>query len=96
MRLIDADALKKEIRENDPFGGMNYELYIDHAPTIPSPRWVRCEDELPKEYDTVLAYVDPWHIVSASYSKYRGWKEADGFNVVGVTYWMPIEPPKEG
>ena len=49
MRLIDADALKKEIRENDPFGGMNYEWYIDHATTIDTAStWHRVADGLPK------------------------------------------------
>lgn len=60
MRLIDADALKKEIRENDPFGGMNYEWYIDHAPTIPTASpWHRVEskEDLPKENDTYIVYL---------------------------------------
>ena len=49
MRLIDADKLKEEIRENDLFGGMNYEWYIDHAPTIDTASpWHRVE-EPPKE-----------------------------------------------
>ena len=33
-RIGDLDRLKKEIRENDIMGGLNYEQYIDNAPTI--------------------------------------------------------------
>ena len=34
MRLIDADALEKEIREKDIMGGLNYSWYIQNAPTV--------------------------------------------------------------
>lgn len=91
MRLIDADALKKEIRENDPFGGMNYEWYIDHAPTIDTASpWHRVE-EPPKENG---AYAVCWK-GSNSWGKlfYCGeWLATPGTPF--PDYWMPIEPPK--
>ena len=34
MRLIDADALEKEIKEKDIMGGLNYRWYIQNAPTV--------------------------------------------------------------
>lgn len=36
MRLIDADALKKEFCK-DIMGGLNWERIIDNAPTVPLP-----------------------------------------------------------
>ncbi len=33
MRLIDADALKEEMKK-DIMGGLNYEWYINNAPTV--------------------------------------------------------------
>ena len=52
MRLIDADALIKEIKARNP-DDVSYEdawaiTCIEHAPTIePGPRWIPCEDRLP-------------------------------------------------
>lgn len=43
MRLIDADALKDAIR-TDIMGGLNYERFIDDAPTIDAVPVVRCKD----------------------------------------------------
>ena len=60
------------------------------------PHWVSVEDELPDTPRMVIAYVDQWHIFAAYHSSGGAWKQADGFTVVGVTHWMPIEPPKEG
>ena len=33
MRLIDADALEKELKK-DIMGGLNYRWYINNAPTV--------------------------------------------------------------
>jgi hypothetical protein len=56
--------------------------------------WHRVEEK-PKPFEMVIAYVDPWHIFAAYHNGHGDWKENDGFNVIGVRYWMPIEPPKE-
>lgn len=96
MRLIDADALKKEIRENDPFGGMNYEWYIDHAPTIDTAYpWHRVGDELPPPNKTVLV-CNIWRDVNGEPHKVI---TMDSFTISprdSVIAWMPLpEPPKE-
>ena len=59
------------------------------------PHWVSVKDELPDTPRMVIAYVDQWHIFAAYHSSRGEWKQADGFTVIGVTHWMPIEPPKE-
>lgn len=96
MRLIDADKLKEEIRENDPFGGMNYEWYIDHAPTIDTASpWHRVEDELPPPNKTVLV-CKIWRDVNGEPHKVI---TMDSFTISpsdSVIAWMPLpEPPKE-
>ena len=103
-RLIDADAnieTMKKCAEN-PENEQALLCYryaqriLEEAPTVPAaPRWVRCEDELPDTPRMVIAYVDQWHIFAAYHSSRGEWKQADGFTVIGVTHWMPIEPPKE-
>lgn len=67
MRLIDADALFKylplKVCVPCPFGEEKecrdcvvdkVMQRIEDAPTIPAPRWVRCEDEMPKSGTHVL------------------------------------------
>ena len=53
MRLIDADALKEMCVYASPCTSWEQESklidLIDAQPAIPAPRWVRCEDELPKQ-----------------------------------------------
>ena len=100
MRLIDADALKKEIRENDPFGGMNYEWYIDHAPTIPAaPRWRRVEEELPEPHKDVLVSgmeaINNSRVYKVMVNDNGTWRPTDYAPSIRWDYWMPIEPPKE-
>lgn len=91
MRLIDADKLKEEIRENDPFGGMNYEWYIDHAPTIDTASpWHRVE-EPPKEEGKYLVYDGRGNYHVAWWGPRLGWCYDPKF----FCYWMQIEPPKE-
>ena len=70
-----------------------------------APRWVRCEEELPKNVaNRVLVYcengatyvahyeggeTDMWYANAGTW-----WEELTGHRK--VTHWMPIEPPKEG
>lgn len=110
MRLIDADKLKEEIRENDLFGGMNYEWYIDHAPTIDTASpWHRVEDGLPDKVGSYLVYAPTYTGGSSSAKECKAgvmfarWLKGGHWSIeVGyykrpgcVTHWMPIEPPKE-
>lgn len=52
MRLIDADALEKELKK-DIMGGLNYRWYINNAPTVDVLEQIRQEIEaLPRELPT--------------------------------------------
>ena len=56
-----------------------------------APRWVRCEDELPKEDGDYLTYYIGGYCAVNHWSKGWGWM----YDEEAVRYWMPIEPPKE-
>lgn len=112
MRLIDADALKESIPETEPdiFENcqicttlMDYEVkdLINKQPTIPAPRWVRCEDVLPEIGQRVIVY-DGWmqFMTRKDDQRFNGkmyWENEEGNweRVDDEAYWMPIEPPKE-
>ena len=53
MRLIDADELKKAIK-TDIMGGLNYERFIDIAPTVN--QWIPVEDLLPEEKPVLISF----------------------------------------
>lgn len=106
MRLIDADKLKEKIHYTDDFYETPYVEWDDILEQPTAPRWVRCEDELPKNVaNRVLAYcqngvmyaahyeggeTDKWYMNMGTW-----WEEGTG-NLT-VTHWMPLpEPPKEG
>ena len=62
MRLIDADALVNELHkewENCEIGNATWTWIrevVRDQPSVPAaPRWVRCEDEMPKSGTHVLA-----------------------------------------
>lgn len=87
-----------------------HEFIEDELPTIPAPRWVRCEDELPDEVGSYLVYA-PTYIGGSSSAKeckagvmFARWLKGGHWSIeVGyykrpgcVTHWMPLpEPPKE-
>ena len=74
-----------------------------------APRWVRCEDKLPKYTGRYIVWCGVnWHgegmngdVMIARYdrNKQRWYVEADnslnGPLCGDVRYWMPIEPPQE-
>ena len=83
---------------------------MEKADFVPAaPRWVRCEDELPKYTGRYIVWCGVnWHgegmygdVMIARYDRnlQRWYVEADaslnGPICGGVRYWMPIEPPKE-
>ena len=61
MRLIDAEALEREIRTKDIMGGLNYSAFIRNAPTVePDPKFyppcIDCNtkmDEIRRAYDKI-------------------------------------------
>ena len=119
MRLIDADALIEDVKtlwDYETVDGITSSTVlkqivtdIQNAPTIPSPRWVRCEDELPKSVaNKVLVFCDSEdrypYVGFGHYEKYDGketWYNLENGKPFTeweytVTHWMPLpEPPKD-
>lgn len=109
MRLIDADALINDIQTEWDGGEIQNAIWIwirgvvRDQPTIPAPRWVRCEEEMPKEMKVVVTYGKGR--VSFGYCMFLydadmekdvcEWVDTHS-NRMEVTHWMPLpEPPKE-
>ena len=101
MRLIDADALMPNAEykgKNDFVSAQD----IANAPTIPAPRWVRCEERLPEKGKWVLA-ISTFEKVTlyniATVDAGGTWWTTSPKDIMReiycVTHWMPIEPPKE-
>ena len=82
---------------------------IDEQPTVAAPRWVRCEEEMPKYTGRYLVWCGVnWNgegmhgdMMIARYDRnlQRWYVEAD-YSLNGpicgnIRYWMPLEPPKE-
>ena len=70
-------------------------LILDKQPTIAAPRWVRCEDDMPKEDG---AYAVGWLYPSGCFYWCKLLFLNGEWQVIDVPepdYWMPIEPPKE-
>ena len=102
MRLIDADALKKDLTrfyDNE----VTAKRLIDEQPTIEPMRWIPCSERLPKYGKNVLITNDKGNV---SYGRFRGvefWKEdGDSYwtwkknTIEHVLAWMPLpEPYKE-
>lgn len=73
-----------------------------------APRWVRCEERLPKDTEQVLC-ANPSVIIKGDYfyetcvyrdktvsrSGFYRYDSEFGFVMEHPVYWMPIEPPKE-
>ena len=61
MRLIDADALKayffRPYSNEESYSNLDVANVIDAQPT--ALRWVRCEEEMPKNQNPVLVFVPP-------------------------------------
>ena len=73
MRLIDADALKEAIEDNDNFVGGSYDIIkvVDAQPTVipAQPEIIRCKDC--KHYDAVYTFdkgvCGHWHSRANAY-----------------------------
>lgn len=61
-----------------------------------SPRWVRCEEGLPKDSKPVICWEKQGFPYVDRYFKKYGWEFANNALAEPI-YWMPLpEPPKEG
>ena len=112
--LIDRQKLKdyvsslstSPLNEWDTWGVL---AAIDKQPAVDAaPRWVRCEDRLPKDKEQVLC-ANPSVIIKGDYfyetciyrdktvsrSGFYRYDSEFGFVMEHPVYWMPIEPPKE-
>ena len=60
-----------------------------------APRWVKCEDDKPKERDYYFAFTtDAEAFVGEYIPSVDQWWDGDDL-ILTVTHWMPIEPPRE-
>ena len=85
-----------------------YEAGYEAGKRDAAPRWVRCEDELPKENGFYLVAVKAPHkgvrvyeykpCNDMFYENENKWVRENGSYILNhlVTHWMPLpEPPKE-
>ena len=103
MRLIDADAIIKEIKARNP-DDVSYEdawaiTCIEHAPTIEPQRWIPCSKRLPEEGQDILAYRvfrDEERIIPANYGNGCWFDCHMNCLVEHIVAWLPLpEPYKE-
>ena len=105
--LIDRQALENGLRTEcygtDTYDDKEYVIgrLREELPTIPAPRWVRCEEELPKDNTWCVFISENKHNFEqyrwiGTYSEEWGFQDDDNFMVDNVKYWMPLpEPPQE-
>lgn len=89
MRLIDADALKEELKEiyhTEPvFIYTTVHEAIDNAPTVEQSRWIPCSERLPNKGLRVLMQLDNiWQIV--------GWYDKEEADWYELTSEKPLDP----
>ena len=108
MRLIDVDALKKELRMADRcedcernardcqyvYGHTRMDIceMLDDAPTVGG--WISTKDRLPEREGLYLC----WSAINGGYACYQIhlWKGGRWYWVHDVRYWMTLpEPPEE-
>lgn len=97
--LIDKEAVQREIQNSFNAGAFRWQDcqdLMDRINALPAAqRWVRCEEELPKEDG---AYAVGWLYPSGCFYWCKLLFLNGEWQVVDVPepdYWMPIEPPKE-
>lgn len=112
MRLIDKDALKKDVLAlRDCYNGFS-DTYdkaciigvIDEQPTIEPERWIPVTERLPEdveigeEYPTVI-FCTKDATYSGFYEHYMGgkwWCGDEDYTVDEVIAWMPLPEPYRG
>ena len=101
--LIDREALLEAMKHRKEYFGRKSDpiCLVEDAPSIPAPRWVRCEEKLPNSQELVIvAITDTAGDTPFSYTS-CGWLTTDkeywivDNDICGyVVAWMPFpEPP---
>ena len=102
--LIDRQALENWLRTEcygtDTYDDKEYVIgrLREELPTIPAPRWARCEDELPD--DGEWAIFTNGKVVTVERFKLDAYNHffpaSQWFDFEDAIAWMPLhEPPKE-
>ena len=99
MRLIDADALRRNMRftcSEVMAGTASYKApldEIDAAPTVT--QWIPCSERLPKRCNYYIV-TDFGKVDEAYYDSDGRWFSWGGNKLKDVTAWMPLPDPYEG
>lgn len=98
MRLIDADALVKDLNTiwfKDRGNCLDVFSCVKEAPTIAG--WIPCSERLPEYREVVLITNDKGNVRYGQFrgtrGKYWHWK---GNTLEEVIAWMPLPPAYEG
>lgn len=108
MRLIDADALIRDIEHYNLSDG-KFQHWVEIQPTIePCPQWIPCSERLPKKEERSYWICldgggqcqcrwtnDMYGFGANEYSKW-GWHIMDKPQYSKVVAWMPLPKPWKG
>lgn len=101
MRLIDADALLKEMVGitdgwlKPPKNWKWYEDSVRNAPTVDG--WTSVKDSLPKKKGDYLIYNTDGIVWPYWYNpENKKWYDNCGYLTESVTHWMPLPKPPKG
>lgn len=99
MRLIDADALIRDIEHYNLSDG-KFQHWVEIQPTIePFPQWIPCSERMPEEKKEVLVSAGG-ELYIAEYEICQGkeyWSEVIEYrNITDVDAWMPMPEPWKG
>jgi len=92
MRLIDADAITEDERqEHGFFYNSDLQELLDEQPTIEPQKWIPCSERLPKQQQTVL--IQDFGQITLGYlnaeNRWRNLANLDDY-LKGVVAWMPL------
>ena len=103
MRLIDADALKEYIHNQDGrlFIGITigeaFQMMVDEQPTIEEREWIPCGEQLPQQGQEVICQCRANMIKVLKLDAYGDWyQDAEHCYMSGfVIAWIPLPEPYE-
>ena len=92
---VACDVDEEELLKALQYDRGQYEKGYADGKRDAAPRWVRCEEDKPKERDYYFAFTaDAEAFVGEYIPSVDQWWNGDDL-ILTVTHWMPIEPPKE-